>query len=104
MSTILTHDLDIITRTGDLARDFGHCHLEAEIDVRHDGVYVNVHDRSLPEPYSLVSFAALRVEEGKLELISSSNHQLDVEGGAETRSDLYDPTVPYPAERDHDAG
>ena len=49
--------------------------------------------------YTLVGFAALRIENGKLVLVSSSNEQLDVGGGDESRKGVYDPEEPYPSER-----
>jgi len=73
--------------------------LEADIGERDDGIYINVHDYSLGEDYTLVGSAALRIENGKLVLVSSSNEQLDVGGGDESRSDVYDPEEPYPSER-----
>lgn len=100
MGTTLIHKLEPISRHGKpmLGGRFGPCSLEAQIDVRDDGVYVNVRDYSLQEDYTLVSFAALRIEDGKLVLVSSSNTQLDIGGGEETRCELYDPDVPYPSE------
>ena len=46
-----------------------------------------------------MGFAALRIENGKLVLVSSSNEQLDVGGGDESRKGVYDPEEPYPSER-----
>ena len=99
MGTTLVHTLKEITRSDAAAKRFGPCILEADIDVRGDGVYVNVRDYSLGDDYTLVGFAALRIENGKLVLVSSSNEQLDVGGGDESRSDVYDPEEPYPSER-----
>ena len=99
MGTTLVHTLKEITRSDAAAKRFGPCILEADIDVRGDGVYVNVRDYSLGDDYTLVSFAALRIENGKLVLVSSSNEQLDVGGGDESRSNVYDPEEPYPSER-----
>lgn len=99
MGTTLVHTLKEITRGDAAAKRFGPCILEADIDVRGDGVYVNVRDYSLGDDYTLVGFAALRIENGKLVLVSSSNEQLDVGGGDESRSDVYDPEEPYPSER-----
>ena len=99
MGTTLVHTLKEIPRSDAAARRFGLCILEADIDVRDDGVYINVRDYSLGDDYTLVGFAALRIENGKLVLVSSSNEQLDVGGGDESRSDVYDPEEPYPSER-----
>ncbi len=99
MGTTLVHTLKEITRTDAAEKRFGPCTLEADIDVRDDGVYINVRDYSLGEDYTLVGSAALRTENGKLVLVSSSNEQLDVGGGDESRSDVYDPEEPYPSER-----
>ena len=98
MGTTLVHTLKEITRSDAAAKRFGPCILEADIDVRGDGVYVNVRDYSLGDDYTLVSFAALRIENGKLVLVSSSNEQLDVGGGDESRKGVYDPEEPYPSE------
>lgn len=99
MGTTLVHTLKEITRSETAHKRFGPCILEADIDMRDDGVYMNVRDYSLGDDYTLVGSAALRIENGKLVLVSSSNEQLDVGGGDESRSDVYDPEEPYPSER-----
>ena len=98
MGTTLVHTLKEIPRGDAAAKRFGPCILEADIGVRGDGVYINVRDYSLGEDYTLVGLAALRIENGKLVLVSSSNEQLDVGGGDESRIGVYDPEEPYPSE------
>lgn len=97
MKTTLVHALDLFPRCKELEARFGPCALEAHLDVREDGIYVDIHDHALGDDYTLVGLAALRLEVGKLVLVSSSNDQLDVGGRDETRSTLYDPAVPYPS-------